>query len=252
MPTFRTPCTVLVIGATGQVGRVVVEEALDRGLRVRAQSRSASRAAASLPAGCEVFEAVPTEAASLAAVLDGVEVVIFTGGGDDDLENNFYAVVPALLEALDDRPEVHISFMTSMYISRPSGESWDWKRRAERLVRVSGHPYTIVRPGWFDYQGPQDIQINLRQGDLVEGRPGVDRHHIAQVLIEGALTPSGEQRTVEVFSRAGEPVTDFEALFAATLPDTEAGRGALDRVLVPVEEEPARLRADLARFGSTA
>lgn len=133
--------------------------------------------------------------------------------------------------------------MTSMYISRPSGESWDWKRRAERLVRASGHPYTIVRPGWFDYQGPQDTQIDLRQGDLVEGRPGVDRHHIAQVLIEGALNPSGEHRTVEVFSRAGEPVTDFEALFAATLPDTESGRGALDRVLVPVEDEPARLHA---------
>jgi uncharacterized protein YbjT (DUF2867 family) len=27
----------------------------------------------------------------------------------------------------------------------------DWKRRGERLVRASGLPYTIVRPGWFDY-----------------------------------------------------------------------------------------------------
>ena len=36
------PRTFLVIGATGQVGRVVVEEALARGLTVRAQSRSAA------------------------------------------------------------------------------------------------------------------------------------------------------------------------------------------------------------------
>ncbi len=24
----------------------------------------------------------------------------------------------------------------------------------ERLVRAGGNPYTIVRPGWFDYNGP--------------------------------------------------------------------------------------------------
>ncbi|MBM6979767.1 MAG: NAD(P)H-binding protein [Actinomyces succiniciruminis] len=242
--------TVLVIGATGQVGRVVVAEALARGLSVRAQSRNAARAARSLPAGADIVEASPTDAASLAAVLDGVDVVILTHGGDADLEHNYYAVIPALLEALTDRPEVYISLMTSMYISHPSGESWDWKRRAERLVRASGHPYTIVRPGWFDYQGPDDTQIDLRQGDLVEGQPGVDRHHIAQVLIEGALNPSGEHRTVEVFSRPGAPVTDFEALFAATQPDTEAGRGALDQDLVPLADEPARVQADIDRLGA--
>ncbi|WP_430981319.1 hypothetical protein [Actinomyces oris] len=37
------------MGATGQVGRVVVEEALARGLSAHAQSRSAARAAALLP-----------------------------------------------------------------------------------------------------------------------------------------------------------------------------------------------------------
>lgn len=242
--------TVLVIGATGQVGRVVVEEALTRGLSVRAQSRNAARAASSLPAEAEIVEASPTDAASLAAALNGVDIVILTHGGDSDLEHNYYAVLPALLDALAGRPEVYISLMTSMYISHPSGEPWDWKRRAERLVRACGHPYTIVRPGWFDYQGAEDTQIDLRQGDLVGGQPGVDRHHIAQVLIEGALNPSGEHRTVEVFSKPGEPVTDFEELFAATRPDTETGRGVLDRILVPLEEEPARVQADIARFSA--
>ena len=125
----------------------------------------------------------------------------------------------------------------------------EWKRRAERLLRVSGRPYTIVRPGWFDYQGPRDQRIDLRQGDLVTGRPGVDRHHIAQILLEGATVPSGAGRTVEVFSAAGDPVTDFEALFAATRADEP---GALDGVLdtgnVPLGEEPAFVQADVARL----
>ena len=85
---------------------------------------------------------------------------------------------------------------------------------------------------------------------LVGGQPGVDRHHIAQVLIEGAVNPSGEHRTVEVFSRPGAPVTDFETLFAATQPDTVADRGALDQDLVPLGDEPARVQADLARLGA--
>lgn len=54
------PRTFLVIGATGQVGRVVVEEALGRGVTVRAQSRNAARARRSLPGGVEVVEALPS------------------------------------------------------------------------------------------------------------------------------------------------------------------------------------------------
>ena len=143
--------------------------------------------------------------------------------------------------------------MTAMNTSRSVGPGRygfvEWKRRAERLVRVSGRPYTIVRPGWFDYQGPGNRRIDLRQGDTVTGRPGVDRRHIAQVLLEGAAVPSGARRTVEVFSTTGAPVTDFEALFAATRAD---GPGALDGVLdannVPLTDEPASVQADIARL----
>lgn len=144
--------------------------------------------------------------------------------------------------------------MTAMNTSQSAGPSHygfvEWKRRAERLVRASGHPYTIVRPGWFDYQGPGDVRIDLRQGDLVTGQPGVDRRHIAQVLLEGIAQPSGARRTVEIFSTTGDPVTDFEALFAATQPD-EPGvlDGVLDTNNVPLGEEPAQVQEDIARLG---
>ena len=41
----------------------------------------------------------------------------------------------------------------------------EWKRRGEHLVRASGNRYTIVRPGWFDYDDADQLQITLRQGD---------------------------------------------------------------------------------------
>ncbi|RAX22384.1 MULTISPECIES: NAD(P)H-binding protein [unclassified Actinomyces] len=249
--------TILAIGATGQVGRVVVDEALQCGLEVRAVTRNAARARRSLADGAEIVEAAATDAEALRPLLQDVDAVVLTHGTDNDGKGGatFYDVVRAVVDALGDGP-THISLMTTMNASHSaragaSGyEFVEWKRRAERLVRASGHPYTIVRPGWFDYQGPADRQIDLRQGDLVTGQPGVDRRHIAQVLLEGALNPSGARRTVEVFSKAGAPVTDFEALFAATRAD-EAGAldGVLDTNNVPLASEPQRVQDDVARFG---
>ncbi|MBE6475605.1 MAG: NAD-dependent epimerase/dehydratase family protein [Actinomyces succiniciruminis] len=247
--------TILSIGATGQVGVVVVDEALQRGLNVRALTRNADRARRSLGADAEIVEAAATDSEALRPLLDTVDAVILTHGTDNDGKGGvtFYDVVRAVVDALGEG-ETHISLMTTMNAShsaRDAGyEFIEWKRRAERLVRASGHPYTIVRPGWFDYQGPADRRIDLRQGDLVTGQPGVDRRHVAQVLLEGALNSSGARRTVEVFSKAGAPVTDFEALFAATRVDEI---GALDGVLdthnVPLDQEPQRVQDDVARLG---
>ena len=46
-----------------------------------------------------------------------------------------------------------------------STEAHDWKRRSERLVRASGLPYTIVRPGWFDYNKADEHRLVFLQGD---------------------------------------------------------------------------------------
>lgn len=66
-------------------------------------------------------------------------------------------------------------------------EVHDWKRRAERLVRASGHPYTIVRPGWFDYNKDDEHRIVMLQGDRRHtGTPEdgvISREQIARVLV---------------------------------------------------------------------
>jgi uncharacterized protein YbjT (DUF2867 family) len=64
-----------------------------------------------------------------------------------------------------------IALMTAIGVTNREGdynrrtEAHDWKRRGERLVRASGLPYTIVRPGWFDYNKPDEHQLILLQGD---------------------------------------------------------------------------------------
>lgn len=67
------------------------------------------------------------------------------------------------------------------------------KRRSERLVRASGLRYTIVRPGWFDYNRRDQQQLVLLQGDTRQaGDPSdgvIARQQIAEALVRSLTSP---------------------------------------------------------------
>lgn len=81
-------------------------------------------------------------------------------------------------------------------------EAHDWKRRAERLVRASGHPYTIVRPGWFDYHARDEHRLVLLQGDRRQsGTPAdgvIAREQIAEVLVAALSDEAAVNKTFEL------------------------------------------------------
>jgi nucleoside-diphosphate-sugar epimerase len=66
---------VLVTGATGKVGHAIASALLDRGEQVRALVRNPKLAASVLPAGVEPIRGDATDAESLAAAVDGCELV---------------------------------------------------------------------------------------------------------------------------------------------------------------------------------
>ena len=98
--------TVLVIGATGRIGRLVVAAALRHGLDVRALVRDSQRAVGVLP-GATLVQGDLTRAADLTAAVAGVDAVILTHGsagyGARDLEDVDYGAVANQLTALDGR-----------------------------------------------------------------------------------------------------------------------------------------------------
>lgn len=74
--------TILVTGATGTVGRLVVEELLKSGQQVRALTRNAAKAA--LPDGVEVVEGDLARPETLPAAFEGVTAVhLINFAGDD-------------------------------------------------------------------------------------------------------------------------------------------------------------------------
>jgi uncharacterized protein YbjT (DUF2867 family) len=142
----KPPLTVLVVGATGSIGRLVVEEAVTNGHAVRALARDPRKARRLLP-GAEVVAGDLTDPHTLTAAVAGVNAIIFTHGSDGDgkagAERIDYGGVRNVLAALDGR-SVRVALMTAIGVTNREGdynrqtEAHDWKRRGERLVRASG------------------------------------------------------------------------------------------------------------------
>ncbi|MEI3463870.1 NAD(P)H-binding protein [Bifidobacterium angulatum] len=130
--------------------------------------------------------------------------MVFTMGAHDGpcmVEKVDYGAVRNTLLALDGR-KVRIALMTAIGVTYMDtdynrvSQAHDWKRRSERLVRASGNEYTIVRPGWFDYNDPDQQRLVFLQGDThrhASPEDGVvSRKQIAQVLVSalGCETPT--------------------------------------------------------------
>src|SRR5271157_3868526 len=187
--------TVLVVGATGSIGRLVVEEALRQGHAVRALVRTPDKAR-KLPREAQVVLGDVTRPDTLPGAMDGVDAIVFTLGSDGPgkmgAETVDYGGVRNVLRALGPRT-ARIALMTSIGVTNRTGdynratESHDWKRRAERLVRASRLPYTIVRPGWFDYNRADEHKLVFLQGDTRQAGDSSDgviaRSQIAEVLV---------------------------------------------------------------------
>jgi uncharacterized protein YbjT (DUF2867 family) len=98
------------------------------------------------PAQVEVISGDVTRPETLIAAVNGVSIV-FTLGGKVGAETVDYGGVRNILFALGSQ-KPRIALMTSIGVTNREGpynrstESHDWKRRAERLVRASGLPYT--------------------------------------------------------------------------------------------------------------
>jgi len=96
------PLRILVVGATGSIGRLVVAEALREGYAVRALVRDLAPAS-DLPARAERAVGDLTRANTLVAPLASIDAVVFTHGSNDGksgAERIDYAGVRNVLAAL--------------------------------------------------------------------------------------------------------------------------------------------------------
>jgi uncharacterized protein YbjT (DUF2867 family) len=250
--------TILVVGAIGSIGRLVVEEAIRQGHTVRAMVRDTGKARR-LPPAAHRVTADLARPETLAPAVDGVDAIVFThgsdGGGAGGAEQIDYGGVRSLLRTLGSRT-ARIALMTAIGVTKRSGDynrrtqAHDWKRRSERLVRASGLPYTIVRPGWFDMNDADQPRLVLLQGDRHQtGTPSdgvIARRQIAAVLVGSLFSDAALRKTFELIAGTGPEQRDLDPLFAALDADPAGALdGVHDKADMPLAAEPPRVRDDL-------
>jgi len=243
---------VLIVGATGTIGRHCVSAAKEAGLRPRALVRDIAKAE-QLFADVDLVRADLEDPQSLATALQGASLIVMTHGapGEPDAgERIDYGGMRNVLHALGAQ-KPRIALMSSVYAARTDVPGANpWKRRAERLLRASGLEHTIVRPGWFDKAGPSERKLVLGQENSLDG--GIARSQIAEVLIHSLVTDGARGKTFELVATDGEQQTDWNELFAPLRSDRPGDLdGALDPQDLPIENEPENIQNDLNTIGST-
>src|SRR5205823_8005048 len=153
---------VLVSGAPGRVGRVVVDELLDEGVPVRALTRRPETAR--LPAAVEVVSGDLTVPESLDAGLHGVSAVFLV-----------WTAPPATAPAVVERLATHARRV--VFLSSPHQTPHPFFQQPnpmavlhadiERLIAASRLESTIIRPGMFASNALGWWSTAIRTGSVI-------------------------------------------------------------------------------------
>ncbi len=214
----------LVAGATGQTGGHIVGLLLAKGIEVRALVRDLDKAAANLPAEAEKVVGDVLDRKSLTAALTGCDVLLSatgaapsfdpTGPYQVDYEGNKNLVDVAKAAGID-----QFVMVTSLCVSKifhPLNLFWGilyWKKQSEDYLKISGVPYTIVRPGGLKAENNSQA-IEMSAADtLFEG--SIPRVKVAQVCVDALEYEAAKNKVVEIVSTDEAVAQPMEVLFAS-------------------------------------
>ncbi|MCA6091918.1 NAD(P)H-binding protein [Streptomyces sp. SCA3-4] len=137
--------TILVTGATGKVGRVLVDRLLRTGQRVRALTRNPE--GAHLPDAVEVVAGDLTELTGVATALDGVNGVYFLSGALDP--ERAIQQARAFVKLAADAAARRIVDLSGLAVTVRRPGSYEMLRDVEEVIEASGLEWTHIRPGEF-------------------------------------------------------------------------------------------------------
>src|SRR3954468_9328714 len=136
--------TILVTGATGNVGRQVVEQLTKRGAKVRALVRDPSKA--HFPAGVEVVQGDLLDVDSVRSAFTGVSTLFLLNAVVPDEFTQALIALNVAREAGVERV-VYLSVIHSdRYVNVPH---FAGKFGVERMIEQMGFHATILRPAYF-------------------------------------------------------------------------------------------------------
>ncbi|MFT4118367.1 SDR family oxidoreductase [Bradyrhizobium sp.] len=136
--------TVLVIGATGRVGRHVVDQLVQRGAAVRVLTRDPSKA--TFPVGIEVAQGELLDVDALRAAFKGVSSLFLLNAVTGDEFTQAIITLNVARESGVDRVVYLSVFGADRSVNVPH---FAVKSGAERMLEQMGFSATILRPSYF-------------------------------------------------------------------------------------------------------
>jgi len=223
---------VLVAGATGGTGQEVVDQALEKGYRVRALVRDEAKARLLFGDRVQYIVGDVREPRSLKRAVKGADQVISALGANvqRDPENSpervDYAGVKALAEAARSAGVAQFILVSSMGVTHPDHQLnamldniLSWKLKGEDAVRATGINYTIIRPGELTNEPGGRRGVRIMQGDPIGGEGSVSRSDVAAILVSAIGREDLYGKTFEVAGDHQRPRIEWASLYNGLRPD---------------------------------
>jgi uncharacterized protein YbjT (DUF2867 family) len=154
---------ILVIGATGMLGKPVAEQLKADGVHVRVLARNPEQARAMLGDGYEIARGDFEDAASLHVAMQdcaGVHISIKGGPQEKDFDRVDHLAVRRIAETAKRANVGRITLISAYAISAEKADTPESraKLKGETALKASGVPYTIFRCSWFMETLPMFVQ----------------------------------------------------------------------------------------------
>lgn len=196
-----------VAGATGQTGRRIVSQLVEREIPVRALVRDINKAKTLLPEAAELVVGDVLDASTLGdAIADSTVLLCATGAAP-----GFNPLAPLQVDYLGTKNLIDVAkaknieqfvLVSSLCTSKlfhPLNLFFlvlVWKKQAEQYLQNSGLTYTIVRPGGLRNEDNDHSIVMSAPDTLFEG--SIPRTKVAAVCIEALTVPLAHNKIVEI------------------------------------------------------
>lgn len=207
---------IVVTGATGQLGRLVIAQLLARGVPasgIAAAVRSPAKAADLAAQGIAVREADYTRPETLRRAFAGAERVLLISS---NALGERLAQHRAVVDATRDARVGQLVYTSLLHADRSPLRLAAEHRETEAAIAASGLPHVLLRNGWYteNYLAsvPAARQHGVFLGAAGEGRiASATRADYAAAAAATLTQPIGSSRTVELAGDSAYTLTDLVA-----------------------------------------
>ncbi|WP_337004320.1 MULTISPECIES: SDR family oxidoreductase [unclassified Microbacterium] len=231
--------TILVTGATGNLGRLVIASLIERGADPESIVAGARDTAKGADLGVRVVRLDYTDPESVAAAVEGIDTVVLISGSEvGQRVAQHRAVIDAAKAA---------GVTKLVYTSAPKATTSDLvlapeHKATEELITAAALPAVILRNNWYTENYAADLARAAETGVLASG---TGEGHVASASRKdfadaAAVVALGDGHIGEVYELGGDVAWDYRELAAAF---SEVTGREVSYVPVSFDDQVTALRA---------